>query len=264
MKIIILGAGQVGRTAAYHLSREEANDVTVIDSNEDTLRDLQDRLDIRTVSGNAASPRVLEAAGIAEHRHPRRADQQRRGEHARLPRCLDPVPDAQEDRASALVRLRRARSAVRRERRRRRRLDQPGAARDRIRRQADPLPRRPPGARFRGRTRAARRHPRAAGRSAGRPGAANAARAHSEHRRARGRDLSGGQERDTGRHDRDRRRRRGVLSRGAQGHPRGHARDAARGSAGAARRHRRRRQHRLPARERARGQEPREAHRARR
>ncbi len=65
MKIIILGAGQVGRTAAYHLSREEANDVTVIDSNEDTLRDLQDRLDIRTVSGNASSPRVLEAAGIA-------------------------------------------------------------------------------------------------------------------------------------------------------------------------------------------------------
>jgi trk system potassium uptake protein TrkA len=65
VKIIILGAGQVGRTAAYHLSREEANDVTVIDVNEDTLRDLQDRLDIRTVSGNAASPHVLEAAGIA-------------------------------------------------------------------------------------------------------------------------------------------------------------------------------------------------------
>ena len=64
MKIIILGAGQVGRTAAYHLSREEANDVTVIDSNEDILRDLQDRLDIRTVTGNAASPRVLESAGI--------------------------------------------------------------------------------------------------------------------------------------------------------------------------------------------------------
>jgi trk system potassium uptake protein TrkA len=65
MKIIILGAGQVGRTAAYHLSREEVNDVTVVDLNEDTLRDLQDRLDIRTVAGNAASPRVLEVAGIA-------------------------------------------------------------------------------------------------------------------------------------------------------------------------------------------------------
>ena len=38
MKIIILGAGQVGRTAAYHLSREEANDVTVIDIDEDQIR----------------------------------------------------------------------------------------------------------------------------------------------------------------------------------------------------------------------------------
>jgi trk system potassium uptake protein TrkA len=65
VKIIILGAGQVGRTAAYHLSREQANDVTVIDVNEEILRDLQDRLDIRTVNGNAASPRILEAAGIA-------------------------------------------------------------------------------------------------------------------------------------------------------------------------------------------------------
>ena len=65
MKIIILGAGQVGRTAAYHLSREEGNDVTVVDTNEEILRDLQDRLDIRTVSGNASSPRILEAAGIA-------------------------------------------------------------------------------------------------------------------------------------------------------------------------------------------------------
>ena len=56
MKILILGAGQVGRTAAYHLSREEANEVTVVDTNEEVLRDLQDRLDIRTVAGNAAYP----------------------------------------------------------------------------------------------------------------------------------------------------------------------------------------------------------------
>jgi trk system potassium uptake protein len=66
MKILILGAGQVGRTAAQHLSREEANDVTVVDLNEDTLRELQDRLDVRTVAGNAAYPPVLEAAGAAE------------------------------------------------------------------------------------------------------------------------------------------------------------------------------------------------------
>jgi trk system potassium uptake protein TrkA len=66
MKIVILGAGQVGRTAAYHLSREEANEVTVVDINEEVLRDLQDRLDIRTVTGNASYPTVLEAAGAAE------------------------------------------------------------------------------------------------------------------------------------------------------------------------------------------------------
>ena len=66
MKIIVLGAGQVGRTAAYHLSREEANEVTVVDMNEEVLRDLQDRLDIRTVHGNASSPVVLEAAGAAD------------------------------------------------------------------------------------------------------------------------------------------------------------------------------------------------------
>src|ERR1700675_4016811 len=66
MKILILGAGQVGRTAADHLSREEANEVTVVDLNEDVLRDLQDRLDVRTVAGNAAHPTVLEAAGAAE------------------------------------------------------------------------------------------------------------------------------------------------------------------------------------------------------
>lgn len=65
MKIIILGAGQVGRTAAYHLAREEANDVTVVDVDDEVLRDLQVRLDIRTVRGNAASPRTLEQAGAA-------------------------------------------------------------------------------------------------------------------------------------------------------------------------------------------------------
>jgi trk system potassium uptake protein TrkA len=65
VKIIILGAGQVGRTAAYHLAREEANDVTIVDVDDELLRDLQDRLDIRTVRGNAASPRTLEQAGAA-------------------------------------------------------------------------------------------------------------------------------------------------------------------------------------------------------
>ncbi|MEM7502493.1 MAG: Trk system potassium transporter TrkA [Pseudomonadota bacterium] len=63
MKILILGAGQVGSSAAYHLSREEANEVTVVDMRPDVLRELQDRLDIRTVVGHAAFPEVLERAG---------------------------------------------------------------------------------------------------------------------------------------------------------------------------------------------------------
>jgi len=63
MKILILGAGQVGSSAAFHLSREEANEVTVVDMSADVLRELQDRLDIRTVVGHASYPDVLQRAG---------------------------------------------------------------------------------------------------------------------------------------------------------------------------------------------------------
>lgn len=66
MKILIVGAGQVGRTVAYQLSREPANDVAIVDINEEVLRDLQDRLDVRVVAGNGSYPPVLEAAGIAD------------------------------------------------------------------------------------------------------------------------------------------------------------------------------------------------------
>jgi trk system potassium uptake protein TrkA len=66
MKIIILGAGQVGRTAAHMLAQEKHNDVTVVDLNDDTLRELQDRLDIRTVHGHAAHPSVLARAGAED------------------------------------------------------------------------------------------------------------------------------------------------------------------------------------------------------
>jgi trk system potassium uptake protein TrkA len=66
MNILILGAGQVGTTAAYSLAREEANEVTIVDRNPDVLRDLQDRLDVRTVVGNAAFPDVLTRAGARD------------------------------------------------------------------------------------------------------------------------------------------------------------------------------------------------------
>ena len=58
MKIVILGAGQVGSSVAENLV-SEANDITVVDTDLDRLAALQDRLDLRTVVGNASSPSVL-------------------------------------------------------------------------------------------------------------------------------------------------------------------------------------------------------------
>ena len=66
MKILILGAGQVGTTAAHSLVREEANEVTIVDRDPEVLRELQDRLDVRTVVGHAAYPEVLERAGARD------------------------------------------------------------------------------------------------------------------------------------------------------------------------------------------------------
>ncbi|MGK2925748.1 MAG: Trk system potassium transporter TrkA [Lysobacterales bacterium] len=65
MKIVILGAGQVGTTVAYSLSNEE-NDITVVDVNAAHLRGLQERLDIRGVLGHASHPTVLVRAGIED------------------------------------------------------------------------------------------------------------------------------------------------------------------------------------------------------
>ena len=65
MKIIVLGAGQVGSTLAESLANE-ANDITIVDQDPDRLRDLQDHLDIRTVHGNASHPNILAAAGAED------------------------------------------------------------------------------------------------------------------------------------------------------------------------------------------------------
>ncbi|MDD2663154.1 MAG: Trk system potassium transporter TrkA [Dechloromonas sp.] len=62
MKVIILGAGQVGASVAEGLVSEE-NDITVVDYDPQRLAQLQDRLDLRTVAGNAATPSVLRQAG---------------------------------------------------------------------------------------------------------------------------------------------------------------------------------------------------------
>ncbi len=65
MKIIILGAGRVGSSVAESLV-SEANDITVVDVASDRLSVLQDRLDLRTVMGNASYPSVLVGAGAED------------------------------------------------------------------------------------------------------------------------------------------------------------------------------------------------------
>jgi len=65
MKILILGAGQVGGTLAEHLSNEQ-NDITLIDSNTERLRELQDKLDIGTVTGQACYPEILRKGGAED------------------------------------------------------------------------------------------------------------------------------------------------------------------------------------------------------
>jgi len=65
MRIIILGAGQVGGTLAAHLAGED-NDITVVDTDVRQLRLLQDRLDVRTLRGSASHPQVLAQAGAQD------------------------------------------------------------------------------------------------------------------------------------------------------------------------------------------------------
>ena len=62
MKIIIVGAGQVGSSLSINLVKE-GNDVTLIDKSADLLEDIAEKVDLQTIHGNGAHPRILEAAG---------------------------------------------------------------------------------------------------------------------------------------------------------------------------------------------------------
>jgi trk system potassium uptake protein len=67
MRIIIIGAGEVG----FHLGRrlsEEDQDVVLIESNPDRAEYVGEQLDVQTITGNGASLPVLEEAGIARAR----------------------------------------------------------------------------------------------------------------------------------------------------------------------------------------------------
>lgn len=65
MKILILGAGQVGSSVAANLASEQ-NEITLVDTREGLLQELRDRLDIQTVTGHASHPGILEKAGIED------------------------------------------------------------------------------------------------------------------------------------------------------------------------------------------------------
>lgn len=65
MKIVIVGAGEIGSHLAKMLSHE-ANDITVIDSDSDRLTHLATLADVATVHGDPSSIRVLKEAGVPQ------------------------------------------------------------------------------------------------------------------------------------------------------------------------------------------------------
>lgn len=62
MHVVIVGAGEVGWYLASRL-RGENHDVVVVEQDEVIARALGEELDVQTITGNGASPSVLEAAG---------------------------------------------------------------------------------------------------------------------------------------------------------------------------------------------------------
>ncbi len=62
MKILILGAGQVGTLLATHLSSGQ-HEITLIDENSICLEKILEKLDVRTLTGNGVYPEILEQAG---------------------------------------------------------------------------------------------------------------------------------------------------------------------------------------------------------
>ena len=65
MKVVIVGAGEVGFHIASHLAYEN-KDVVVIDRNPDAIRRITENIDVQVINGSGSSPMVLEEAGIRD------------------------------------------------------------------------------------------------------------------------------------------------------------------------------------------------------
>lgn len=63
MKIVIVGAGQVGFHIASQLALEN-KDVIVIDKDPEALRRVSDNLDVQVLQGSGSSPEILNEAGV--------------------------------------------------------------------------------------------------------------------------------------------------------------------------------------------------------
>jgi len=63
MRIVIIGAGEVGVHLAEKLSLEN-HDITLIEANSERAQKVQDAIDILVLEGNGASPEVLKKAGL--------------------------------------------------------------------------------------------------------------------------------------------------------------------------------------------------------
>jgi trk system potassium uptake protein TrkA len=63
MRIVIIGAGEVGYNIADILSKE-GNDVVIIDRNEEQLKMVSENLDVQAIPGSGSSPHVLKKADL--------------------------------------------------------------------------------------------------------------------------------------------------------------------------------------------------------
>ena len=66
MRIIICGVGRVGHSIASYLSREQDNDITLVDHDENLIRRINDQMDVNGIVGHASNPDILALAGAAE------------------------------------------------------------------------------------------------------------------------------------------------------------------------------------------------------
>ncbi len=61
LKVVVIGAGEVGFHIAQILS-QEGSDVIIVDKNEERLRFIAENLDVQTILGSGSSPEILRAA----------------------------------------------------------------------------------------------------------------------------------------------------------------------------------------------------------